>query len=281
MELPQRIAVSQLRGSTTRASGQFSLVPPIHFPDAAREAFAVEFGRFLDQTDGVAQPEQLFDLLSAFALKFACPWIAYGSLTPDGSFLKSVRRESAIMLNYPDEWRQRYVEMGYGRIDPIIKASLKRAGAFRWSEVHNDASTTEDERRVLDEAATFGLRSGISVPLRGPNDSLAIMSFARPWNREFPNKTISYLQLAAVHFHLRAAKFENPNGVGEVPKLSVRERECILWVTRGKSSWETGKILGISVNTVNFHIKNVMRKLNTVSRTAAAIKAVNLRIVEL
>lgn len=279
MEFPQMTEVSQLRGPTTSASSQFSLIPAIHYPDAAREALAAEFGRFFDQTDDVDHPLQLFALLTDFALKCACPWIAYGSLTPGGS--KPVRRYSAIMLNYPDEWRERYIKMDYGRIDPIINACLKRAGAFRWSDVHNDASTTEDELRVLDEAATFGLRTGISIPLRGPDHSFAIMSFARPWKQEFQNTTISYLQLAAFHFHRRAAKFANSSGVEEVPNLSLRERECTLWVARGKSSWEIAKILGISVNTVNFHIKNVMRKLDTASRAAAAIKAINVGIIKL
>ncbi|MES0056620.1 MULTISPECIES: LuxR family transcriptional regulator [unclassified Mesorhizobium] len=262
-------------------SDQFSLVPPMQLPGAVREASAVELGRLLDQTDGVAQPEQLFDLLSTFALKFDCPWIAYGSVTPDRRFFKPVRDDSRIMVNFPDEWQQRCSEMGYGRISPIIKAGLARVGAFRWSEVHHNASTTEGERRVLDEAATFGLRSGLSVPLHGPYSSLAIMSFARPWNREFPNRTISYLQLAAIHFHLRVAKRENWSRVGELRKLSLRESECLLWVARGKTSWEIGKILGVSVNTVNFHIKNVMQKLDTTSRTAAAIKAANLGIIKL
>ncbi|MER8963551.1 LuxR family transcriptional regulator [Mesorhizobium sp. M0701] len=281
MERVPMTAVSQLRGSATRLSDQFSLAPSMHFPNAAREAFAVEFGRFLDQTDGIGQSKQLFDLLSAFALNFDCPWIAYGSHTPDGKLLKPIRRDPAVMLSYPDEWQQRYFKMGYDRIDPIIKASRTRAGAFRWSEVHNDASTTEDERRVFEEAATFGLRSGISVPLHDPDGSFAIMSFARPWGREFPNRTITYLQLAALHFHLMATKFASATGIEQAPKLSVREKECILWTARGKSSWEIGVILGISVNTVNFHIKNVKKKLDTASRTAAAIKAANLRIIEL
>ncbi|ADV14807.1 hypothetical protein Mesau_05806 [Mesorhizobium australicum WSM2073] len=53
------------------------------FPEAPREAFAVEFSRFLDKADGIAQSERLFDLLSAFALNFDCPWTSYGSLAPD------------------------------------------------------------------------------------------------------------------------------------------------------------------------------------------------------
>ncbi|MES0151786.1 LuxR family transcriptional regulator [Mesorhizobium sp. M0012] len=281
MERPRMTAVSQLGGLPTKVPNQFSLVPSIHFSEAAREAFAVEFGRFLDQTVGITQSERLFDLLSAFALNFDCPWIAYGSLAPGQRGLKLIRRDPAVMLNCPDEWQERYFEMGYDRIDPIMKTSRKRADAFRWSEVYNDGSTTEDERRVFDEAATFGLRSGISVPLHGPEGSFAIMSFARPWNREFQNRTITYLQLAALHFHLRVAKCANSAGIEGAPNLSLREKECILWTARGKSSWEIGKILGISLNTVNFHIKNVKQKLDASSRTLAAIKAVNFGIIEL
>ncbi|MER9476129.1 LuxR family transcriptional regulator [Mesorhizobium sp. M0520] len=231
--------------------------------------------------DGVAQSEQLFELLSAFALNFDCPWTAYGSHTPDGKLLKPIRRDPAVMLNYPDEWQQRYFEMGYDRIDPIVRTSRKRAGAFRWSEVYHDASTTEGERRVFDDAATFGLRSGISVPLHGPDGSFAITSFAQLSDREFENRTITYLQLAALHFHFRITKFDKSCHIKDVANLTRREKECITWVARGKSSWEIGAILQISVNTVNFHIKNILRKLDTGSRIVAAIKAEKLGIIEL
>ncbi|MER8805133.1 LuxR family transcriptional regulator [Mesorhizobium sp. M0998] len=262
-------------------SDQFPLAPSMRFPHSPSEPFAVEFGRFLDQTDGVAQPEHLFDLLSAFALNFECPWIAYHSLTPDQKYLKPDRHDPAVMLRYPDEWQERYFEMGYDRINPIIKKSRKRAAAFRWSEVYNDASTTESERRFFDEASTFGLRSGITVPLHGPDGRLSIMSFSRPCAREFQNRTITYLQLAALHFHTRTANFANTNVIEQAPDLSLREKDCILWTARGKSSWEIGVILGISKDTVNFHIKNAMRKFDVTSRTAAATKALNIGIIDL
>ena len=62
--------------------------------------------------------------------------------------------------------------------------------------------------------------------------------------------------------------------------LSDREKECLNWTALGKSSWSIGQILGISESTVNFHIKNVMKKLKTHSRTAAAVKAMNLGLIE-
>ncbi|WP_353642550.1 LuxR family transcriptional regulator [Mesorhizobium sp. WSM2239] len=281
MERPQMSAASHFLGLATRVSDQFSLVPSLHFPKAHTGALAVEFGRFLEQTDGVIQSEQLFELLSAFALNLDFPWIAYDTLTPDQKRLMLVRRDAAVMLNYADEWQKRHFEMGYDRIAPILKTCRKRAGAIRWSEVYNDASTTENERRVFDEAATFGLRSGISVPLHGPHATFAMMSFAQPWACELQNRTITYLQLAALQFHLKVAKYTNPNDRKEAPQLTVRENECILWVARGKSSWEIGRILGISLNTVNFHIKSVMRKLESANRRVAAVKALNLGIIEL
>ena len=62
--------------------------------------------------------------------------------------------------------------------------------------------------------------------------------------------------------------------------LSDREKECLNWTALGKSSWSIGQILGISESTVNFHIKNVMKKLKTHSRTAAAVKAMSLGLIE-
>lgn|SRR5579871_6563685 len=62
--------------------------------------------------------------------------------------------------------------------------------------------------------------------------------------------------------------------------LSSREKVCLSWTARGKSSWEIGRILNISENTVNFHIKNALKKLDSNSRTLAAIKAIQLGIIE-
>ncbi|RVC47288.1 MULTISPECIES: LuxR family transcriptional regulator [unclassified Mesorhizobium] len=241
---------------------------------------AVELGLFLEMTDDIAQPEQLFEQMSAFALKFDCPWIAYGPLASKQRVFKRVRRDSAVMWNYPDEWQEHYSKMGYAKIDPLIKKSRRGVGAFRWSEVYTDKSTTEDERRVLDEAATFGLRSGVTIPLHGPADSFRFMSFAQSSDCELLNRTITYLQMAALQFHLRVAKLGTPTEPEQIHNLSPREIECIYWVSKGKSSWEIGTILGRSRNTIDFHLKNVMRKLDATSRTVAVVKALKLGIIE-
>ncbi|WP_439099841.1 response regulator transcription factor [Bradyrhizobium yuanmingense] len=61
--------------------------------------------------------------------------------------------------------------------------------------------------------------------------------------------------------------------------LSEREKQCLRWIERGKSSWAIGVILNVSENTVNFHVKNAMRKLETTSRTQCVVKARRLGLI--
>ncbi|TFV36445.1 response regulator transcription factor [Bradyrhizobium niftali] len=62
--------------------------------------------------------------------------------------------------------------------------------------------------------------------------------------------------------------------------LSEQERQCLRWVKKGKLSSEIGAILKVNENTVNFHVKNAMRKLETTSRTQCVVKARRLRLIE-
>ncbi|MGB4819009.1 MAG: helix-turn-helix transcriptional regulator, partial [Saprospiraceae bacterium] len=56
--------------------------------------------------------------------------------------------------------------------------------------------------------------------------------------------------------------------------LSERERECLLWTARGKSSWEISVIVGLSENTVSSYLKNAMKKLGTTNRVLAVVQAI-------
>lgn len=55
--------------------------------------------------------------------------------------------------------------------------------------------------------------------------------------------------------------------------LTERELTCLQWVSIGKTSWETGRILGLAERTINFHIQNACRKLGVHSRQAAITTA--------
>ncbi len=56
--------------------------------------------------------------------------------------------------------------------------------------------------------------------------------------------------------------------------LTEREQECMKWVAEGKTSWEVGKILGVTERTVNFHIQNCIDKTDSVNRSQAITKCI-------
>lgn len=62
--------------------------------------------------------------------------------------------------------------------------------------------------------------------------------------------------------------------------LSPREKEILGWTKDGKSRWEISKILGISDETVKFHLRNAVRKLGVTNRTQAVAVALATGLIE-
>jgi FixJ family two-component response regulator len=71
-----------------------------------------------------------------------------------------------------------------------------------------------------------------------------------------------------------ALKIIHLNTESQPATLSLREKEILKWLKKGKTSWDISIILCISERTVNFHVKNIMQKLNAVSRIQAVAVAV-------
>ncbi len=63
------------------------------------------------------------------------------------------------------------------------------------------------------------------------------------------------------------------------PSLSLREKEVLSWLKKGKSSNEASVILEISERTVNYHVTNIMNKLNAASRTHAISLAIEQGLI--
>jgi len=62
--------------------------------------------------------------------------------------------------------------------------------------------------------------------------------------------------------------------------LTPREKECIKWAAAGKTSWETGMILGISKSTVDFFVENVRSKLQATNKTQAVAQSIRLKLID-
>lgn len=76
------------------------------------------------------------------------------------------------------------------------------------------------------------------------------------------------------------AKPADASDASPAPKpLSNREIACLYWSSAGKTSWETGSILGVSESTVNFHLRNACAKLGVRGRRAAVAAALRQNLL--
>lgn len=77
-------------------------------------------------------------------------------------------------------------------------------------------------------------------------------------------------------------EFARPESGGPGPDdLTPREREVLELVARGATNAEIGEQLGVSENTVKFHMKNILQKLHGRNRAEVVAYALRTGLIEL
>lgn len=224
----------------------------------------------------------LFELLVGCATKEGFSEVAYGAL----NFVEPLRLAEypppTVAVKWPPDWCDRYFKRKYHTIDPVVRRTPMHSRPFLWDQLADHYQLQPDERRVLEEAREAGLKHGMSVPLFGPLGRISVVSFASAFDDADPQNRIGHLNALACLFHAAYSEIARPCNDSSCERkvaLSKREISCMRWVAEGKSSWEIGKILEISENTVNFHVKNAMRKLGATSRIQAVAIAIRLNVL--
>lgn len=241
---------------------------------------------FVEVTNHLTEPAVLFEALATEAARQGFEYTAYGALTYHPPLRTTAGRSSnapppAVLLNYPSAWQAHYFTQQYQSIDPVVTLTPLLAKPFSWQQLQAAGQLNDKQRQLFAEAADHQLRYGLSVPLHGPWGRVAVVSFASPHADGISAVDLRNFYLLAHQFH---AVMEDLGAVALPPEahasLSMRERDCLSWTAQGKSSWDISVILGISQNTVNFHLKNALRKLRANSRMVAALKAVRLGLID-
>ena len=166
-------------------------------------------------------------------------------------------------------------------------SALSRRDALRLLEIIHASlfCTTEKEfKRIIEDVKTMvsfdpGARLRDKMPDQPIED--VFLSFEASAGRHTPRARVIFKHIRP---HL-LRKFTQLSGAGakrnRTASLTSREKEILLWVKEGKSTWEISSILGISRDTVKFHMKNIFRKLNTTSRSQAVLAAFGSGVIDL
>ena len=217
----------------------------------------------------------VFSVLQKEGRKLGFEHLAYGI-----RFRYPPSNPRVTMLNtYPERWKTLYAERDYLRMDPIVIRGMRSQIPIIWSEHHAEA-----DRDFWDEARHFCIEHGWSKSSVARQGAQSLISFVRDHeplgSAELSANAgrLSYLADAGHEFMCRILSKECY--AEDAGKLSPREIEVLRWTAEGKTSGEISILTGISERTVNFHVSNAMVKLNCANKTAAAVKAAILGLLD-
>lgn len=133
----------------------------------------------------------------------------------------------------------------------------------------------------MDEAAEFGLREGLCVPIKRHNMSPSVVTMAgerpdiTPPGRRRAHALARQLMRRASHLST-----SRPPPAPSRP-VTEREREMLNWMADGKTAWEIAQILGISEHTVITHQRNLRIKFDTTNNVHSVVEALRRHEIDI
>jgi LuxR family quorum-sensing system transcriptional regulator CciR len=128
-------------------------------------------------------------------------------------------------------------------------------------------------RAILSRSRHHGLGAGFTIPANVPGEPSASCSFAVRVGSELPASSLPCAELVGVRALSAARRLRRGRRAARPPRLSRREVQCLRLVALGKTDWEIGRILGLSVHTARQYVKHARAVYDTVSRTQLVVYA--------
>ena len=180
-------------------------------------------------------------------------------------------------INYPDGILQEYLEEGMYRKDPVVEEYAGSIQVQNWQECFAKHKGTGIIEPLADNDIIDGFTHGTIWPSGGCAFSFACgQSDDVKRTKEVLSYTIPHLGEALK----RVREESNYMAQQYSSLLTKREREVLNWLQQGKSSWDISAILKISERTVNFHINNILEKLDASNRTHAVAIAFSYGLIK-
>ncbi|MBE0412048.1 LuxR family transcriptional regulator [Yoonia sp.] len=177
---------------------------------------------------------------------------------------------------YDPAWAQRYVEMDYLRIDPVIIGCFQRFDPVDWRSLDWSSKTGQRFRK---DAIYHGVgNQGFSIPIRGPNGQLALFTASHTscdetWDKLTATHKRAWI-LVAHYLNQKALQIEKVRVPEPVRALSPREMDALTYLGMGYSRGQVADLLHISEHTLRAYIESARFKLNAANTTHAVARAV-------
>jgi DNA-binding CsgD family transcriptional regulator len=175
------------------------------------------------------------------------------------------------MDNYPSGWEEEIRAEGFAPDDPVHLASGRTNIGFAWAELPALIPLSARHRHILQRSGRHGIGAGFTVAANVPGEPSGSCSFAVQKGEDLPRRRLLCAEQIGAHAFRVARRLHNYPAVGERPRLSRRELQCLHLIAAGKSDWEIATILRISVETAHQYVKRARAAYDVVSRTQLVV----------
>lgn len=172
-----------------------------------------------------------------------------------------------LISSYPKSWTSHYFREGYHNIDPVLQDPRSTNRMFLWDGREARSAKSAKQRRLFDDALSFKIRTGLTVRIPSSQNQYAAFTLAVD-DRSLgldrfieTSQDMLYTVGLTFHAHVSAKIGRMSEGGGMTSALTQRERQCLAWISDGKTMQDIAELLNVTPRGVKFHLDNARRNL--------------------
>ncbi|WP_436084311.1 autoinducer binding domain-containing protein [Pararhizobium sp. LjRoot235] len=195
------------------------------------------------------------------------------------AFLNLHAQKVHAVSDYPKEWQAIYLERSYTIIDPVITTAKRLNRPFEWSIDRERRFAGNDVKRFYDDAAGFGIRSGISIPVRTGKGQYALFTLASRDPETAKTAELDIVSAVSAVALLHAKFAQEPVAPPTLANLNTREASFLKMIAEGMRMADIANVEGLAYKTVVFHINKAKAKLDVYTLPHATARATKLSLI--
>lgn len=238
------------------------------------------FEDFVDATATVRSREQLCDLFVQAMRHLGYDRINF-SILHDRDMRPNLQG-FGIISTYPDAWQRHYAAEKLQKIDPVVRFAIGNTRPFRWRDIERVSDLSRRQLSFLREGEAAGLHNGVGIPFAGPSHQIGGIALATSVHTARQMRNLDVLAAFGNHFYTvykRLAGVSAPDRPA-LATLTEREQDVLIRVAHGRTDDEIADALSIKPRTVDFHMGNILVKLEVRTRAQAVAVALKSWLIE-
>lgn len=177
-----------------------------------------------------------------------------------------------MLTNFATNDLVEYVDERWAERDPLLLHATTGKFPLLWS-------TTQWEKTPYTEYDEYirakGVPGGVTVPLSGQDATFSAMTLIAPTHRAYDEQIAHAAAIIGVIAMARAGAIglicgpATTEGQERLRTLTGHQMEVLKWIANGKSTFEIALIMGKSKRVTEYHVSEILRKLEVRTRAQA------------